>query len=113
MELIQMNCCGIFELSDIGDTVEQEEYNPKTGEYEIKTWRKDSQGRRDAVEACREAISDQLSGIEPRGRLVFATTIPGMNVESAALRSLRFRVSRRFRNGNSGNTITLWTKYIR
>jgi hypothetical protein len=113
MELQDAACCGIFELCDIGDNVENEVYNEETGEYELKTWRKDSVDRKKAIAACAGAIREHLDDIHPRGRLVFATTIPGMNIEVAALRSLRFRVTRRFRNGNTGSRITMWTKYVR
>lgn len=112
MELGQMSCCGIFELMDIGDdynwTDSEEHYNSETGEYETIT-----RSRSQALADCKRAIQEELKGVQPRGRLVLATTVGGMSIPQAALRSLRFRVDRRFRNGNTGNRVTLWAKYIR
>lgn len=113
MELGQLSCCGIFELADIGDDynwLEPEEvWNPDTQAYEAA----DKPPRRKAIRACKLQIQDQLDEIEPRGRLVMATTISHMTIPQAALKSLNFRVVRRFRNGNSGSRVTLWMKHVR
>jgi len=108
VELNQLRCCGVFELDDVGEWDPGELYNPDTGEYECPT-----RTCKQSVAACKKAIREELSGIEPRGRMVLATTVPDMGVAMAALRALRFKPLKRFRNGNTGNRVTLWGKYVR
>lgn len=113
MEVNQLDCCGMFELSNIGENEvfldPEERYNPETGGYEYPPART----RRQALTACQQALRDTLSEIDPRGRGVFATTVAGMSIAEAALRSLHFRQVQRFRNGNTGNYIRLWFKVVR
>jgi hypothetical protein len=116
MELIQLNCCGVFELCNIGDVAgsdeeDREVWNAETERYDYLS--PTAKDRRKDIRTCKLAIRDQLADIAPRGRMVLATTTPDMGVAAAALKSLRFKASRPFRNGNSGNRVTLWTKYVR
>lgn len=110
MELNQLSCCGLFELENIGDLgYEQgEEYDDVTGDY-----RPVRRNRAQAIRACKRALREQLADVEPRGRVVFATTVHGMSIAEAALRQLRWRMIKRFRNGNSGNMVRVWMKHLR
>jgi hypothetical protein len=110
METQQLSCCGIFELAEIGDNFYWREgedtWNAETGAYAKRT-------PAEALRACTTAIREELQSINPRRRLVLATTVAGMSIAEQALRSLRFRRVRRFTNGNTDNRITLWQKYVR
>lgn len=109
MELQEMSCCGLFELTGLSDLDEDREFwNSETGQYDYKTI---PTGERFAE--CKRMIRGELGGIEPKGRVVFATTIPSMRLAARALRALRFTVCKRFRNGNSGNQVTVWMKHVR
>jgi hypothetical protein len=105
VECEQLSCCGIFELSNIGDV----DYD--NDEDENFEWHRVP--ARQAIAACKRDIREQLNGITPRGRMVIATTVAGMGTAVAALRALRFQPTRRFRNGNTGNFVVMWTKLVR
>jgi len=114
MNLEQMSCCGMFELQGLSENIwdESDEIEtPARTHWDEPVYKRIS--KEQAIRKCRLAIADELSGIPPRGRLVLATTIRRMPIEVAALKALKFKVVRTFRNGNSGNMVTVWQKLVR
>lgn len=111
MYVNQMSCCGMFEAEHLGD---ESYYNEELDTNWPDPPRYRRVPRAEGIRKCMQDIRNELQGIHPRGRVVIATTTNnGMSREIAALKRLRWTVVKRFRNGNSGNRVTVWMKHVR